>query len=540
MTKKLRVADLFCGAGGSSTGIAQFCEAVGLRLDLVAVNHWERAVETHAANHPTANHFCQDLTRLKPGEAVPGGKLDLLVASPECTHHSNARGGKPKNDQSRASAWVVLEWVNALAVDRVLIENVPEFVSWGPLGTDGKPLKSRKGETFQAFVKALEGSGYRVAWKLLNAADYGAATSRRRLFIQAVKGRRPLVWPNPSHERNPARGLFGRLPRWRAAREVIDWNLTGESIFGRKRPLSANTLRRIEAGLRKFGGANAEPFLVALRHMGNAEGDGRGCRSLDSPTPTVTASGGNIGLVEPFTVKVTNQGDDNCRVKSLTDPLGTLTASNGYGVCEPFVLPPEGVHRGNAPRDPGDPLQTVTAGRGGGHLVQPFLIPTFNGERPGQTPRTHSVDSPVPTVVACRPTHAVVEPFILPHRKFQQMDVDSVDGPVRTIDATNGGCNALCEPFVVPFYGSGVPDRVGDPLATVTAKDRFELVQPDGSRIDIRFRMLQPHELAAAMGFPAEYKITGNRADQVRQIGNAVEVNQSRALAAAMVGGPQR
>jgi len=213
MAKKFLVADLFCGAGGTFTGIVQAADAAGKKVHVTAVNHWERAVETHAANHPSAAHFCQDLTRLKPGEAVPGGRLDLLVASPECTHHSNARGGKPKNDQSRASAWVVLEWVNALRIDRVMIENVPEFTSWGPLGANGSPLKSRKGETFHSFIKALESSGYTVSYKILNSADYGAATSRRRLFIQAAKGRRPIVWPNPSHMRMPGPSLFGTLPK---------------------------------------------------------------------------------------------------------------------------------------------------------------------------------------------------------------------------------------------------------------------------------------------------------------------------------------
>lgn len=488
-------ADLFCGAGGTSTGLTQACDVIGRRLRLSAVNHWQRAVETHAANHPSADHHCEDLTTLDPRKAVPGGKLDLLVASPECTHHSVARGGMPVNDQSRASAWCVLRWCTALRVDRVLIENVPEFETWGPIGANGRPLRSRKGETFRAFVGGLESLGYRVAWRVLNAADHGGATTRRRLFIQAARGRLPMRWPEATHEPDPTPGLFGLKQRWRAAREVIDWSIPGESIFTRKRPLSENTLRRIEAGIRKFCGQWAEPFLVLLRGTDRSQVHGS-ARSVDSPTPTFGTSGAHIGLCQPFVLsaggpvvagrsagepvptvltrdrlglcepficKVTNQGDDNCRVKPVDIPLGTLTASNGYG------------------------------------LVSPFIVPTNYGERRGQSPRHHDIDQPLPTVVA------------------------------------GGVSHGLCEPFLVPFYANGQADSTNDPLRTVTTRDRHGLCEPDAVRLDIRFRMLQPHELAAAMGFPAGYRITGNRGEQVKQIGNAVEVNQARALCLAIL-----
>ena len=522
--------DLFAGAGGFTTGAT----AAGVRV-VYAANHWRAAVDAHAANHPDVTHACQDLHQAD-WHKLP--RHDLLLASPSCQGHSRARGkDKPRHDAARSTAWAVVSCAEVHRSPFVIVENVPEFLTWGPLGVDGRPLASKKGAIFAKWVETLEAMGYRVEWRILNAADFGAATSRRRLFVQAAKGRRAIHWPDPTHARKPeSDGLFADRKPWRAAREVIDWGLTGESIFGRKRPLSPNTLRRIEAGLKKFGGANAEPFLIALRHMANAEGDGRGCRSLDVPTPTVTASGTNIGLVEPFTVKVTGQGDDACRVRAGNEPLHTITAgANGLGVCEPFILPPEGVHRGNAPRDPSNPLQTVTAGRGGGHLVQPFIVPTNYGEREGQSPRCHDIEGPVPTVVASGQTHGVVEPFILPHRQFDRMDVDSVGTPLRTITTANGHLNAVVEPFVVPYYGTGEADSPADPLRTVTARDRFGLVQPDGCRIDIRFRMLQPHELAAAMGFPAGYTLTGNRAEQVRQIGNAVEVNVADALASAIL-----
>lgn len=529
--KRLKVADLFCGAGGTSTGIMQFCEATGLKCDLVAVNHWDRAVETHAKNHPRAAHFCQDLTRLRPGEAVPGGRLDLLVASPECTHHSTARGGKPKSDQSRASAWVVLEWVNALQVDRVLIENVPEFVSWGPLGANGKPLKSKRGETFTAFVAALEASGYTVGWRLLNAADFGAATSRRRLFIQAVKGRRQLRWPDPTHTRTPdPRDLFGTLPRWRAAREVIDWSLTGQSIFSRKKSLSENTLKRIEAGLRKFGGANAEPFLVAMNYLKERGNDNRSTHSLDDPLPTVTSQGNRFAFIIP-----TNYGErpgQRPRTHDVDAPVPTVVAGGvSHALIEPFLCDMRGTSEAaleKTARDLGEPHPTITAGGSHTAVIEPFMVKVAHSG--DDNCRVKPLTEPVGTMTTSN-QYALCSPFILPHRQFEQMDVDSVGNPLRTVTATNGGCNAL----VIPFYGTGAADDVADPLATVTTKDRFGLAEPqrEGLALDIRFRMLQPHELARAMGFPTDYKITGNRAEQVKQIGNAVEVHQARALASA-------
>jgi DNA (cytosine-5)-methyltransferase 1 len=524
MARRYKVADLFCGAGGSSTGIQQFCDSIGIKLDLVAVNHWDIAVESHAANHPKADHFCQDLTRLKPGEAVPGGKLDLLVASPECTHHSNARGGKPRQDQSRASAWVVLEWVNALSVDRVLIENVPEFVSWGPLGADGKPLKRKRGETFKAFITALESSGYRVEYRVLNSADFGAATSRRRLFVQAAKGRRPIAWPQPTHARDPRPGLFGSLPRWRAAREVIDWTLRGESIFGRKRPLSTNTLKRIEAGLRKFGGPAAEPFLVAMNYLRERGNDNRSTIDLNNPLPTVTSQGNRFAILQPLLVDYRGTSADQLAAtgRSVDQPHPAITTENHTGVAE-FCLQ---LTHGGRELDPNQP--TITTAKGGEiGLVQSFVMRASNGG--DDNCRVKSPDEPIGTIHAGGGSFGLVEPFILPHRQFEQMDVDSIQQPHRTITATNGGCNAL----IVPYNGNGQATHPDNPLPTATTVDRFGLAQ---FGVDILFRMLQPHELSAAMGFPPGYILKGNKGDQVKQVGNAVEVNQARALAGAMLG----
>lgn len=486
--RTIAAADLFCGAGGSSTGLVRAATARGIRLDLLAVNHWPRAVETHSAAHPWARHVCASLDSIDPRDVVPG-RLDLLIASPECIHHSIARGGRPVNRQSRATAWCVVRWAAALLPQEILVENVKEFRGWGPVNRKGKPYKRRKGETYGAWVNALRSLGYSVEARLLCAADYGDPTTRERLYVRATRGLgREVRWPEPTHAEPGGDSLFAAQP-WRTAREIIDWNLAGRSIFGRKKPLAGTTLERIAEGLRRFGGAAAEPFLVMLTHGGRL-------RSVDVPLPTITgANRGEVGVVEPYLVHLRGTERSHVRgaAKSIDGPVPPLTAG--------------GTHVG---------------------LCEPFMVSACHGE--GLRRRTHSLDSPLPT----QPTtnaFGVVQPFILPHRQFDGRQVDSIDDPLRTVTAHNGGDNALVEPFVTPYYGNSTPTPVGAPLPTVTARDRFGLVQPAG--LDIRFRMLQPHELAAAMGFPKDYPFRGKKGEVVRQIGNAVAVGMAEALCGA-------
>jgi DNA (cytosine-5)-methyltransferase 1 len=443
----IRAADLFCGAGGSSTGLRRVADALGARLDLTAVNHWPTAVETHAANHPEARHVCENLDGID-ARKVTGGQLDLLWASPECTHHSTARGGKPVHDQSRSTAWHVLRWAEATRPRWVIVENVPEFQTWGPLGAHGRPLASRKGETFQAWAMALRSLGYTLDYRVCNAADFGAATSRRRLFVVArldggARNRGPIPWPLQTHAPAGTGSLFGEHAQWRGAREVIDWRERGTSIFGRQKPLADNTLRRIAAGARKFWGLELEPFLVAMEH------GGRVCDAA-KPLPTITtAKGGAFGIAQPFLVQAGGPTGAARHPQDVDAPLRTVLTENHTAVVQPFLLG----------------QQSQAAARG--------------------------VSQPAPTV-------------------------------------STAGAISLIEPFIVSYYGTLNVSRAGDPLPTVTTKDRFGLVQP--SQLDITFRMLRPHELAAAMGFPAAYQFAGNRTDQVKQIGNAVEVNQAAAL----------
>ncbi len=484
--KIIQAADLFCGAGGTSSGLYDACGNLGYDLRLVAVNHWEIAIATHQENHPDALHICATIESVNPREAVPSGHLNILVASPECTHHSIARGGKPVSDQLRASAWHILRWVEMLRIDNILIENVREFRDWGPTGSNGRPLKRRKGETYQAFLNAVRSMNYTVEDRVLNAADYGDPTSRNRLFVMARRGQKSIVWPKQSHGDAAGPDLFGNeVKPYRTAREIIDWNIPGESIFRRKKPLSKATLARIAAGIKKFGGANAGPFLVMLYGTNDA-------RSVDRPAPTITAGGNHIGLCSPFLIHTNHTGGD--RTHDIDKPVPTVTCG----------------HRGEMA------------------LIEPFLLQQQSCGAP------RSVESPVPTI-ATKGAIALVEPFITIMKG--QSKVRDIDSPVPTI--TTNPHLYLCEPFITKYYGCGQgAASINRPLDTVTTKDRFGLVEPcsDGKEVyDIRFRMLQPHELAAAMSFDGDYKFTGNKTDQIKQIGNAVPVRTAEALCRSLL-----
>lgn len=562
--KTLRAVDLFCGAGGGSLAVRRACQELGLRLELLAVNHSPVAIATHRKNHPETVHLCESVERVDPKtkvfvDPVTGvtfkntGRLDLLIAGPECTHHSTARGGRPILDQSRATAWHICKWAQELYIDNLLIENVPEFREWGPIGANNRPLKSRKGETFRAFIDAIRSLGYKVDFEVYNAADYGDPTTRRRLFIMARRGNRTIIRPTPTHSRDGGRHLFGSTKKWRAAREVIDWSLKGESIFTRKRPLSLKTMARVMAGLERFGGQELQPFLVVLRNN-------MGGQSLDQPVPTVAASGQHMALAEPFLVCM----EHGQRERDIDKPLPTITTAKGgaMAVVEPFVLQQQS---GGVPRKTDEPLPTI-ATDGAQMLVEPFLV-GYHSEKQGEQKRVTAVDEPVPTLTT-ENRFAVVEPFLVPHygeRRGQPPRTHSVDEPVPTIPATGDGKFEVVQPFILSTGSNGAPRHVGEPtptivgaasqtlvepsfiasyygtqnispvtapLPTVTAKDRFALVMPvvNGRALDIRLRMLKPHELARAMSFGDDYQFAGNQGDQVRQIGNAWPCRLGEAL----------
>jgi len=637
---KVLCADLFCGAGGTSNGLVEAASELGIEVDLVAINHWPTAIATHTANHPWARHICARVEEIRPCEVVPRGRLHLLVASPECTFHSIARGGRPIEDQKRVPAWGVIQWAQELYIDNIIIENVPEFIRWGPLGADGKPLKSKVGETYRAFLQALRSLGYRVEERVLCCADYGDATTRKRLFIIATRKGAP-TWPLPSHSRRKPASLQASMfsgsnvKLWRPAREIIDWALKGENIFARKKPLAEKTLKRIAAGMKKINGLDIEPFLVMFYGTNKT-------RSIERPVPTVTATGGHIGLcepfllsqasggaprpmnepvpticakgavqmvqpflvpffgeragqeprthavdepvpavtshgagglVEPFVVAIDHQGGNGPYIRSADEPAPTITTKARLGIAEPFLVGAGGPERAAEPRSVEQPLNTiltrqsmavvepflVAAGgpQGKGRnpksvddpldtvltenhdaLVQPFVVAVNHGDERAATmsDRCRPVDDPMPTVT-CKNGFGVVEPFLLPHQHGNdtEQNVRSVTEPMPTVTATSSDM-FLVEPYVSKYYGTGVSQRIDEPLDTVTTKDRFGLVEPylipvgKDLYLGIRFRMLQPHELAAAQGFPKGYQFVGNKSTKVKQIGNAVPHYTAKAL----------
>ncbi|HEX8287858.1 MAG TPA: DNA cytosine methyltransferase [Pyrinomonadaceae bacterium] len=333
-TKTIIAADMWCGGGGTSTGLVEAVSKLGYNLELTAVNHWDIAVATHSANHPKARHFCKAVDSINPLEIYAGRWLQLLVASPECVHHSRARGGKPRDEQKRADAWDLKRWIEKLYIENLIIENVREFVDWGPLGADGKPLKSKKGVYFKQFIDYLE-ILYKVEWRILNCADYGDATTRERFFLIAKRGKnKKIVFPEPTHasrkvlaRKQP--GLFAtkELKPWRAAREIIDWSLEGKSIFGRKKPLSENTMKRIFAGLFKY---SLKPFVMGT---GGPTGQQRP-RSVEEPLRTVLTDG-RQNLFVPYLInlKATDRRD-----RSIEEPTFTQCGANHQYLVEPFLV----------------------------------------------------------------------------------------------------------------------------------------------------------------------------------------------------------
>lgn len=550
MSKQLRldihseiIIDNFAGGGGASTGIEI---ALGRRVD-VAINHDPEAIAMHTANHPETEHHCESVWDIDPRTVKPGRPIGLLWLSPDCKHFSKAKGGKPVEKKIRGLAWVALRWAAIRQPRVIMLENVEEFVTWGPLVEDAegkmRPCPKRKGREFNAFRNALRRHGYQVEHKELRACDYGAPTIRKRLFLIARRDGLPITWPAQTHG-NPKSDAVkhGQLKPWRTAAECIDWTLPTPSIFERAKPLAEATCRRIAKGIMRYVVNAAEPFIVTAAH----------------------------GEVSPKGVKRWGKGH-----RGIGEPLPTITASGGYGLVAPILT--EHANASSPRCMPVDePLRTICAQTKGGHhaLIAPTLIQTGYGEREGQAPRAPGLDKPLGTVVAGGAKHAMVAAFLAKHYTgvtgsdlrdplgtATSVDHHSLvtsnliklrgggnigqatDEPIRTISA--GGTHfAEVRAFLVKYYGTDQDPRLEEPLHTVTTKDRYGLVTVAGEDYeiaDIGLRMLAPRELFRAQGFPADYIIGDNPAQgltltktaQVRMCGNSVCPPLARALVAA-------
>ncbi|MDR6394661.1 DNA cytosine methyltransferase [Herbaspirillum seropedicae] len=498
--------DNFAGGGGASTGIEQ---AFGRPVD-VAINHDGEALAMHAANHPTTKHYREDVFAVHPGFVTQQQPIGLAWFSPDCKHHSKAKGGKPREKKIRGLAWICLKW-GAFQMPRGIgIENVEEFQDWGPINDEGKPIKEEKGRTFRAFIDALStgldrdhpdvpeifealgadfpmdrlyaGLGYKVEWRILRACDYGTPTIRKRLFIFARRDGLPIVWPEPTHgDPKSAAVKAGKLLPYRTAAECIDWSIPCPSIFERTRPLKPATLRRIAKGVMKFVVNSSDPFIVKFSE--NSTG-----HQLDEPLHTVMAGAPRFGLVVPSLMHITHQGAD--RNASAGEPLATVTGANrGEQAIVTANLAPFITEHANAstqrnmPAD--EPLRTQCAEVKGGHfaVVSATLVDAAHGEEsPGGVKRwgsgAHDIEKPMGTVVASG-NKALVSATLVQtgygERPGQAPRAPGLDKPLGTVVA-GGGKHALVSAMLAKHYGGVVGTGVDVPFGTVTTSDHHSVV----------------------------------------------------------------
>lgn len=393
-------------------------------------------------NHPGTRHIRNNIWQIDPRDVVHGRRVELAWFSPDCKHFSKAKGGKPREKSIRDLAWVVVLWAEKVAPDVILLENVEEFRTWGPLCDAGQPIKERAGETFDKWCRALRKAGYKLQFRELRACDYGAPTIRKRFFMIARRDGKPIVWPTPTHGKpGSPEVLSGKRLPWRTAAEIIDWSIPCPSIFERKKPLADKTLRRIAHGIMKFVVNNPAPFIVPLTHH---QAGARGA-SIDQPMATVTgANRGEHAIVSPLLTPFYGERDGRVRAANAADePLRTQSVENRFGLVEATVAPfTSYAQQGGNSRAADEPLHTVTASnKDHNTVVAAHLIHRGNGEREGQAPRAMDVQAPLNTVVAGGIKHAAVCALM---QKFASGNAPTgADAPLQTIEG-NSKHSVIC------------------------------------------------------------------------------------------------
>ncbi|MCP8350882.1 DNA methyltransferase [Pseudomonas sp. FBF18] len=528
------VVDFFCGGGGAGTGLE-----MGLgRAVTVAKNHNPAAISMHTANHPAARHYTTDVFEGDPDEECQGRPVGWFHMSPDCTHHSQAAGGQPRKREIRNLSWIGLKWGGKKKPRVISLENVKQILHWGPLiakrdkatgrvmkldGTVAAPGErvpvhqqflvpnpKRRGITWRRFVHLLEGMGYQVEWRIIKACDFGAPTSRERLFMIARCDGQPIVWPEPTHAKNPAKGQ----QKWRTAADCIDWSVPSKSIFGRKKDLAPATLRRVAKGMKKFVLDNPQPFIVPI-----ANWSGELAQSANEPLRTVTSwpRGGSFAVASPVMI---GAGGPIYAGKPVPadQPMGTLMTQSHRALVTAFIEQANGGFNTTPAKGADEPLTTVTNTGSQQRLVTASLA-TLRRNCVGRP-----VDDLVPTMTAGAEHHALVEYTLSPEHEAGALRVAA---------------------FLVSYYGTENTSAADAPAPTVTTKDRLGLVTVfvKGTPyviVDICLRMLQPHELYRAQGFPASYIIDKGadgkpftKTEQVHMCGNSVSPPPMAALARA-------
>ena len=556
--------DNFAGGGGASTGIEL---ATGYSVD-IAINHDPEAIKMHKANHPNTKHYCENVWAVDPVKACGGHPVGLAWFSPDCKHFSKAKGGKPKDKNIRGLAWVACRWAGLVRPNVIMLENVEEFKTWGPLNRRHHPIKSKQGKTFEKFVQQLTNLGYEVEFRELVAADYGAPTMRKRFFMIARCDGKPIVWPEPTHGPADSEEVkAGLLKPYVGAYTQIDFNRPCPSIFDTSeeikekygiravRPLAPKTMERIAKGMKKFVLDNPEPFVIQCNHAGE-----RKPQDIKEPMPTITGKHG-FGIIEPVLAPVIDKaygGNYQGSGSNVGEPIDTITTVDHNRLVEAILTPYMGTNTTNHPGgNCKNPIHTITTGNQQ-CLISPTLI-QYHSETTQKGVRGQTIKAPILTVDGSN-RYGLVQSFLkqctdekkkeIPTAKDSlktnsddllqsscliQMnnhcDGKNIKDPIPTITAGDGHFGEV-RAFLIKYYGQGTGQSVKDPLDTVTSRDRFGLVTIKGvdyQIVDIGLRMLEPRELYGCQGFPDDYIIdhdyTGKtypRSEQVRRCGNAV------------------